>query len=137
MMRNTTQRGFSLIELLIVVVIASILTMIAVPSYQASVIKSRRAEGKVALNDIAQKLERCFTQFGSYNAAGCGIVNAQVIQSQEGFYAVTVAIPNASTYTLTGAPQGVQVSDALCGSLGINSTGVRTKTGTSALQYCW
>ena len=136
-MSNKTQRGFSLVELLVVMVIAGILTMIAVPSYQASVIKSRRADGKVALNDIAQKLERCFTQFGAYNAVGCGIVNAQVIQSQEGFYAVTVAIPNASTYTLTSAPQGAQVSDAQCGSLGINNTGVRTKPGTSALQACW
>ena len=39
--------GFTLIELLIVMVIASILMMIAVPSYQQSVIKSRRADGRI------------------------------------------------------------------------------------------
>mgnify|MGYP005605317985 CR=1 FL=1 len=65
-------RGFTLIELLIVMVIASVLAMIAVPSYQASVIKSRRADGRVVLNDTAQRLERCYTQFGAYDAAdGC------------------------------------------------------------------
>ncbi len=62
--------GFTLVELLIVMVIASILMMVAVPSYRQSVIKSRRADARVALNDVAQRLERCYTQFGAYDAAG-------------------------------------------------------------------
>ncbi|MFZ1624704.1 MAG: type IV pilin protein, partial [Gammaproteobacteria bacterium] len=101
--------GFTLIELLIVMVIASILMMIAVPSYQQAVIKSRRADARIALNDVAQRLERCYTQFGAYDAAGCGIVDADEVASKEGFYLVTVAINDdggVMTYELTAAPQG-------------------------------
>lgn len=130
-------QGFTLIELMIVVVIASILAMIAVPSYQQSVIKSRRADGRVVLNDVAQRLERCYTQFGGYNGVGCGIADADTINSAEGYYTVTVAVPDATTYTLTAAPQGPQVEDAKCGDLGLDNTGVRTVTGTDTLEHCW
>lgn len=130
-------RGFSLIELLIVMVIASVLAMIAVPSYQASVMKSRRADGRVVLNDTAQRLERCYTQFGAYDAADCAIADGEEILSQEGFYLVTVAVADAATYTLTAAPQGAQEDDEDCGSLGLTNTGVRSITGDGELERCW
>lgn len=130
-------RGFSLIELLIVMVIASVLAMIAVPSYQASVIKSRRADGRVVLNDTAQRLERCYTQFGAYDAADCPIADGEEILSQEGFYLVTVAVADAATYALTADPQGAQVDDGDCGSLGLTNTGVRSITGDGELERCW
>jgi type IV pilus assembly protein PilE len=134
---HARNRGFSLIELLIVMVIASVLAMIAVPSCQASVIKSRRADGRVVLNDTAQRLERCYTQFGAYDAADCAIADGEEILSQEGFYLLTVAVADAATYTLTAAPQGAQVDDEDCGSLGITSTGVRSITGDGELERCW
>lgn len=137
MNHHARNRGFTLIELLIVMVIASILAMIAVPSYQASVIKSRRTEGRVVLNDTAQRLERCYTQFGAYNAAGCAIADGEEIPSQGGFYTLTVAVPDAATYTLTAAPEGPQVDDEKCGSLGLTNTGVRSITGNGDLEHCW
>ncbi|MCE7903123.1 MAG: type IV pilin protein [Gammaproteobacteria bacterium PRO9] len=130
-------RGFTLVELMIVMVIVAVLAMIAVPSYQQSVLKSRRADGRVVLNDTAQRLERCYTQFGGYNGAGCAIVDGEVIDSPEGFYSVTVDIPDATTYTLTAAPAGAQVDDTRCGDLGLDNTGVRTTTGTDTLDHCW
>lgn len=129
--------GFTLIELLIVMVIASILAMIAVPSYQQSVIKSRRAEARVVINDTAQRLERCYTQFGAYDADDCAIDDAEEIESQGGFYTLTVAIPDAATYTLTAAPEGPQVDDARCGTLSLTNSGVRTRSGTDDLERCW
>lgn len=137
MNHHARTRGFTLIELLIVMVIASILAMIAVPSYQASVIKSRRAEARVVLNDTAQRLERCYTQFGAYDAADCAISDGEEIQSQGGFYTLTVAIPDAVTYTLTAAPEGPQTDDEKCGTLGLTNTGVRSETGSSDLEHCW
>ena len=131
--------GFTLIELLIVMVIASILMMIAVPSYQQAVIKSRRADGRIALNDVAQRLERCYTQFGAYDAAGCGIVDADEVASKEGFYLVTVAINDddgVMTYELTAAPQGPQLDDSDCGDLVINAVGTRSATGDNT-DHCW
>jgi len=131
------QRGFTLVELMIVVVIAGVLAMIAIPSYQASVMKSRRADGRVALNDVAQRLERCYTQFGGYDADDCPIADEEEITSQEGFYVVTVAVPDAATYTLTAAPQGAQADDEECGSLEMDNTGARDITGDGEIERCW
>jgi len=133
--------GFTLIELLIVMVIASILMMIAVPSYQQAVIKSRRADGRIVLNDVAQRLERCYTQFGAYDAAGCGIVDADEVASKEGFYLVTVAFTDddgdgVATYELSAAPQGPQVDDTDCGDLTVNAVGARDATGDNT-AHCW
>ncbi len=136
MRQHKPSQGFSLIELLIVMVIASILAMIAVPSYQASVIKSRRADGRVAMNDMAQRLERCYTQFGSYNGAGCAIATGVAVNSPEGYYAITPNIPNASTYTLTAAPTGAQSDDTACGNLSVTSTGVHSADGDEP-DRCW
>ena len=67
------QRGMSLIELMIVVVIVGILAAIAIPSYRAYVIRSNRADAKVALLSTAQNLERCYTNSTpyAYNSANC------------------------------------------------------------------
>lgn len=130
-------QGFTLIELLIVMVIASVLAMIAVPSYQASVIKSRRADGRVVLNDTAQRLERCYTQFGGYDAADCAIADGETIASGEGYYLVTVAVTDAATYSLTAAPVGPQEDDEACGSLGLTNTGERSISGDGELERCW
>ncbi len=137
MHHHRQSRGFTLIELLIVMVIASILAMIAMPSYQASVTKSRRADARVALNDIAQRLERCYTQFGRYDdAVNCGIADGDVIASSEDFYRVTVAIPDATTYTLTAGPHGPQTVDTDCGNLAFTNTGVRSADGDNP-DRCW
>lgn len=135
---HASSRGFTLIELLIVMVIASILAMIAVPSYQASVMKSRRADGRVVLNDTAQRLERCYSQLGTYDdAVNCAIADGEDILSPEGFYTVTVAIPDAATYTLTAVPEGPQAEDEKCGTYGLSNTGVRTITGDDTVAHCW
>jgi len=97
MNHHSREAGVTLVELIIVMVVVAVLAMIAVPSYQDSVRKSRRTDGRVVLNDTAQRLERCFTQFGAYDAAGCGIADGEEILSPEGFYTVTVAIPDAAT----------------------------------------
>ena len=137
MKRRAHERGFSLVELMVVIVIAGILAMIAVPSYQASIIKSRRADARVVLNDTAQRLERCYTQFGAYNADDCAIQDAEEIESPEGFYTVTVTVPDAANYDLVAEPQGPQADDDKCGSLGITNTGVRSMTGSSDVAHCW
>ncbi len=129
-------RGVTLMELLVVVTIIGILAMVAVPSYQSSVQQGRRADARVTLNNVAQRLERCYTQFGAYNAAECGVVDGDVVTSPEGFYAVTVTVPDAANYTLTADPAGTQVADTRCGSLEVTNTGVRSASGTLPDQ-CW
>ncbi len=136
MNRGIHEQGFSLIELVVVMGIAAILTMIAVPSYQASVIKGRRAEARVVINDTAQRLERCYTQFGAYDADDCPIEDDAEIASQGGFYTLTVDIPDAATYTLRAEPQGAQAEDEKCGWLELTNTGVRDAE-SGDLEHCW
>src|SRR5690554_7773304 len=64
-----TEKGFTLLELMIVVAVVGILAAIAYPSYMDSVRKSNRADAKAALNDAAQQMQRCYTLNSSYS--GC------------------------------------------------------------------
>lgn len=133
MNKPNTAHGFSLVELLIVIAIMGIIATLAVPSYMESVTNSRRADGQIALNVLAQQLERCFTQFGRYDDADCDIDLPR--DSQEGFYTVD-AVRTATTYALSAAPQGAQVKDTRCGELSLTNTGARAADGT-APEKCW
>lgn len=66
-MQQNTQSGFTLIELMIVVAVIGILAGIAYPSYQDSLVKSRRADAKSALLELSIFMERLYTATGCYN----------------------------------------------------------------------
>lgn len=138
--RHATKRriaGFTLLELMIVVVVVGIIAAIAYPNYQDQVRKTRRADGKSALLNTAQALERCYTRFAAYNNAGCGV--AFPILSPEGYYSITAAAgPTAAAFTLAAAPQGAQAADTDCGTLRLTSTGIQGSQGVDAdASNCW
>ena len=134
------ENGFTLIELMIVVAVIAVLAMIAIPAYNESITKARRAEARTTLEQSAQGLERCFTRFSAYDNAGCGVADELTnagIASEDGWYLVTGAV-NAQDYTLTATPQGQQAADdTLCANMGLNQQGVRTASGPGGTAKCW
>jgi len=131
------QRGFTIIELMIVLVILGFLLGFAVPSYRDYVKRAERAEGQTALLNAAQQLERCFTRFSAYNNAGCETatdLGGTGLVTENGKYTLT-GVVNANDYTLTAAPSSSD--DTECASLTLNTAGVKGKTGTGTVDECW
>jgi len=117
-----SQSGFTLIELMITVAIVGILASIAYPSYQDSIMKSRRTDAQAALLGFANSMERYFTVNNTY-------VNAPVVAGTA-YYNLTISAATASSYTLTATPAGAQAADS-CGNLTLANTGVKTPAN------CW
>jgi len=126
-------KGFTLIELLITVAILGIVAMIAIPTYNEQINKTRRSDAKVALLKAAQNLERCFTDNNSYQVSvGCTDYTGSGIPSDEGFYTI-VGVQNASAFTLTATAIGAQASDTHCASFSITNTAAKSATNAD----CW
>lgn len=127
-----SSRGFTLIELMIVVTVIGILIGIAVPTYQDSVRKSRRGQAKADLVQLAQGMERFYTSNnGSYAGATLvkmGWPNAQSPKEGAPRYNLSfVGTPDSSTFTLRAVPipGNAQAKDK-CGTLTINNLGQKT-----------
>lgn len=133
-------RGFTLIELMIAVVVLAIIVSIALPAYTNQITETRRAEGKAELMTVAHNLERCYTRFSEYDNANCPVIGALPIMSENGWYQVDAddAGITATTYNLTATPQNAQASnDTVCANLGLDHVGRKTESGTGTVNDCW
>lgn len=126
----SSERGFTLIEVMIVIAIIGIISAIAYPNYQNYITDTRRADGHLALLNASQAIERCKASAFSYT--NC-TVPANLLQSDDGQYAITVTTTN-STYTLTATAQDKQVHDADCPTMTLNGLGQKGHTGAGP---CW
>lgn len=128
-------RGFTLIELMIVVAILAILTAVALPSYQNQVRDSRRADAVSVLMQSRQLLERYYSKNYTYANAPAGTVPTKSpIDGGVTYYSIAL-VSGASTFTLTATPQGGQAGDT-CGALVINQAGVKL-SGGGTIDTCW
>lgn len=132
-MRN---RGFSLIEVLITVVIVGILAAIALPAYKNQIQKTRRSDAKSALVGAADQMERYFTERGTYATATLGSGGIYPNTTQNGYYTLSFAGLSATSYTLRATPAGAQVGDP-CGNLTYDYQGNKGRSGTLPMDQCW
>lgn len=133
--------GFTLVELMIVVVIIGIITAIAYPAYQDHVRKSRRADGKAALQGLATRLEQYYLDNKQYTNSLANLGYTAVggnFYSPEQYYALavttsTVACPAETCYSISAAAQakGRQNKDTTCSPLTFDNRGNKGPTG------CW
>jgi len=125
--------GFTIIELLIVVVIVAILAMIAYPSYEDHLRKGRRSAAQNFLAETATRQQQYLLDARQY-AVGAGALpalNLTVPADVAQFYTVTVnpaapTLPPSFTLIATPLPGSKQVPD---GALTLDSTGAKTRNG--------
>ncbi len=119
-------KGFTLIELMIVVAIIGILAGIAYPSYQSYVVKSRRTSAQVHLMDIAQMQQRYLLDARSY-APDIATLNMVIPSEVLPYYTITIATTAGPppTFTATATPLA-GTSQASEVTLSINNAGVKT-----------
>lgn len=140
---RNAEKGFTLIELMIVVAVVAVLAAIAYPSYQEYVMRSRRVEGQSLLNEAAARQERWRAQNGSYitGSAEEDIAKLKLphgAQSEHGYYTLEIA-GDASGYLLTAKRAGAQAADRKCGNFTLSATGKKDMvSGTpGTVEQCW
>lgn len=149
MSKGSRSRGFTLIEVMVVVVILAALLGIAMPNYTAHAQKARRTDARNALLEIAAAQERHFFEQRQYTGSIADLwshKDGADYVSSEGFYTLSVALKKGSggaddggTFLATATARGRQAGDKDCKIISIDQTRLKTAVDSSgnAASGCW
>jgi type IV pilus assembly protein PilE len=142
------KNGFTLVEMVIALVIVALLLALTLPAYQLQLRKTRRSLGNAELMQVMLRQEQYFLEHKQYAQALTHLGyptspyaisaqgNAVPVMSDDRIYLIDLAA-RQDRYTLYAIPQLTQAADRICGTLGLDSTGIKSATGEGAARDCW
>lgn len=134
------QRGFTLIELMIVVTIIGLLAAVAIPGYGQYVRRAQRSEGMAALSALAAAQEKYYLSNNTYTTNFADLKMSDT--TEHGYYTLNITTADAAAFTATAAPgaSSPQRDDTDCQVFTLNSAGSRTSTNATSgdsTATCW
>lgn len=139
-MNKRRSHGFTLVELMIVIVIVGILTAVAYPSYTNHVVRGKRTAAASFIMTVANRQEQAMLNSRAYQTT-LAALNMSAPKEVSDNYSISISVNGAATpptYTITAAPTGAQATkDTKCGSLTYTNTGTKGITGTDTVANCW
>ena len=145
---RNSQSGFTLIELMIVVVIIGLLAAVGYPAYTDQLAKGKRTEAKAKLAQALQKLERFYTDNNAYTTdlgplfglAAAAAVYSGANNEATSAYVITAAAGSTGSITTSVSVRATVNGgfvDATCGNYTITNTGVKSISGSGTVAQCW
>ena len=126
-------KGFTLIEVMIVVVIIGILAAVALPAYQEYAARARRADGKTALTDVQLAQEKWRANNIRYPTTLADL--NMTATSEAGHYSITLSNVTSFAFQVNAAPIGTLQGGDRCGTFVVDQSG--PDYGAGASQDCW
>ena len=134
-------QGFSLIELMVVVVMVAILAAIAIPAYQDNVLKGKRSDAKAALSEMASLQEQYFMDNKTYTSTMTDLgykASGGKFYSEGGYYEISVTSASGTAYALQAVATGKQLDDSKCKTFKLDSLGQESSLDSSDIASdCW